>query len=107
MDKVEQQAQDAADLAAAQNLQQGLEGAQRPLYITTASQRTGETRYDWPGPEPIIFIGLTDNQLTAAQLETVSALSEEGGVRMCKYISTWRKLSQSRKGRPKTVEDTT
>ena len=58
------------------------------MYIITASQRirTGETRYDWPGPEPIIFIGLTDNQLTAAQLETISALSEEGGAHMPKYF---------------------
>jgi hypothetical protein len=37
MAEVDQQAQDAVNLAAAQNFQQELAVAQRPLYITTAS----------------------------------------------------------------------
>ena len=79
MAEVDQQAQDAVNLAAAQILQEELAGAQRPLYITTASPhiKTGETRYDWLGEEPIICIGLADSQLTAEQLQTVSTLSDE------------------------------
>ena len=66
-------------LAAAANLQLGLKGAQRPLYITTTSPylRTEETSYAWQGLEPIICIRLADNQLTPAQLGMVSSLSEE------------------------------
>ena len=84
MADIEQEAQDTAALAAAANLQLGLEGAQRPLYITTTSPhlRTEETSYAWLGPEQIICIGLADNQLTPAQLETVSTLSAEEGAHM-------------------------
>ena len=68
-------------------LQQELAVAKRPLYITTAFPyiRTGETRYDWLGEEPIICIGLADSQQTAEQLQSVSALSDEGVALMQKY----------------------
>ena len=84
----EQEARDTAALAAAANLQLGLEGAQRPLYITASSPylRTEETSYAWLGPEPIICIGLAYNQLTPAQLRTVSSLSYEDGAHMGKYF---------------------
>ena len=66
------------------------------MYIPTASQHinAGETKYQWLGEEPIICIGLADNQLNDKQLQLVNALSEEGGALMQKYYYLGETLTE-------------
>ena len=63
------------------------DNAVRTLFTTTASKNIyqGDTKYDWLGEDPIIFIGLEDNELNEGQQLLMHAQSVVIQALMQKY----------------------